>query len=114
MSYLVINNNIICVEYFYLHIYNTYNEITFTLLFLIISLLCISCVIGNSKYYNSLEDYNIIVLDKRYVPGFSSPNKWMLKVREEDEYRWVMTTEQHYNRLHIGDTIKTILLQNRY
>ncbi len=61
-----------------------------------------------------MEDYYIVILDKRYVPGFQSPDKWMLKVKEENEYRWVMTSSKHYNSVVVGDTIHTILLQKTY
>jgi hypothetical protein len=86
----------------------------FKALFLVLMLgLCSCAITGNQRYYNALTPCNIIVVEKRYVPGFTNPDKFLLKVRESAEvfeYRWLQTTSRQYSAVQIGDTIKTVLI----
>lgn len=63
-----------------------------------------------NRAYNAITPCNLVILDKRYIPGFTAPDKFLLKVREADEYRWLRTTSSQYSTLSIGDTLKTVLI----
>jgi len=69
------------------------------------------CITSNNRFYNTITDCKLIVLDKRYVPGFQSPDKYLLKVYESGEYRWLSSSVSQYKVLAIGDTLKTTLIQ---
>jgi len=84
------------------------------LLIIVILLLVSSCITSNLCYYNTLIDYTIIILEKRYIPGFQNPNIYQLKVLEGNEYRWINVNEKLYNRINKNDTIYSQLLIQKF
>jgi len=76
-------------------------------------LLLEGCISTTGAYFNTIVDCQIVVLDKRYIPGFQNPDRYQFKVLEEDEYIWVNTTESMYNKIQKNDTINTTLIFTR-
>lgn len=67
------------------------------------------CVTSVNRYYDTVEDRDVIVIDKRFVPGFQHPDQYLIRVRDGQTTPWKRTSPKLYDRVHLGDTLKTVL-----
>lgn len=71
-----------------------------------------SCITSVNRYYDSVESRIIIIIDKRYVPGFQNPDRYLIRVLDGNTSPWKKTSPELYKRLNLGDTLKTVLFSS--